>query len=339
MSVHCQQCWQNESWQNENRDESVSNQNVSLKGLSLQGKVITVLYGGTSSEREISLKSGNAVIEALQQLGAAVQTIDVNKNFVTEQLPTITGEQVFIALHGGEGENGTIQSVLEMANIPYTGSSMAASSIAMSKLRTKQVWLAEGLSTPKYVVLTPASNWSDVSRLLGNKIIIKPASEGSSIGMSIADSDSSFVRARDLAFQYDKYVLAEQWITGEEYTVAILGNAALPAICLKTDKAFYDFEAKYKSTTTQYICPCGLNVPDENALKDLSLRAFRAVGCKGWGRVDVMRDLNGTFYLLEVNTVPGMTNHSLVPMAAKAAGMDFKTLVFNILLQTARGGQ
>jgi len=302
---------------------------------SLLGRKITVLYGGTSSEREISLISGKAVIEALQELGAEVQAIDVNENFMLQQLPTIKGEQVFIALHGGDGENGTIQAVLDMAKRAYTGSGMAASSIAMSKLRTKQVWLAEGLSTPSYVVLKPTSNWVDVSSALGNKVIIKPASEGSSIGMSIADSENSFVKARDLAFQYDKHVLAEQWITGEEYTVAILGDRVLPAIRLKTDNAFYDFEAKYKSTTTQYICPCGLSAADEKALQELSLRAFRAVGCKGWGRVDVMRRVDnnqsGAFYLLEVNTVPGMTDHSLVPMAAKAAGMDFKTLVFNIL--------
>jgi D-alanine-D-alanine ligase len=297
----------------------------------LRGKKITVLYGGTSSEREISLISGKAVIEALHELGADVQAIDVNENFLIQQLPTIDGEQVFIALHGGEGEDGTIQSILEMANIPYNGSGMAASSIALSKLRTKQIWLAEGLSTPKYVVLKPTSNWGDVSSVLGNKIIIKPASEGSSIGMSIANDESSFVNARALAFQYDKHVIAEQWISGEEYTVAILGDKALPVIRLKTDKTFYDFEAKYKSSTTQYICPCGLSAVDEAKLQSLSLQAFHAIGCKDWGRVDVMRDQKGTFYLLEVNTVPGMTDHSLVPMAAKAAGMDFKTLVFNIL--------
>lgn len=304
---------------------------MSLKGIDLHGKTITVLYGGTSSEREISLISGKAVIEALNDLGADVQAIDVNEHFMLQQLPTIKGEQVFIALHGGEGENGTIQSILDMAKIPYNGSGMAASAIALSKLRTKQVWLAEGLPTPKYVVLKPTSNWADVSKVLGNKIIIKPASEGSSIGMSIANDENSFVHARTLAFQYDKHVIAEQWINGEEYTVAILGDRALPAIRLKTDKTFYDFEAKYKSSTTQYICPCGLSAADEKTLQTLALNAFRAIGCKGWGRVDVMRHENGQFYLLEVNTVPGMTDHSLVPMAAKAAGLDFKTLVYNIL--------
>ena len=309
---------------------------VSLKNVSLKGKKITVLYGGTSSEREISLISGKAVIEALHELNADVQVIDVNEHFITKQLPDIKGEQVFIALHGGDGENGRIQAILDMAKISYTGSGMAASSIAMSKLRTKQVWLAEKLSTPHYEVLSPASTWADVAKSLGQKVIIKPASEGSSIGMSIASDENSFNQARTVAFQYDQHVIAEQWISGEEYTVAILGDRALPAIRLKTDKAFYDFEAKYKSSTTQYICPCGLSAADEKALQDLSLRAFRAVGCKSWGRVDVMRSVGGTkdkgtFYLLEVNTVPGMTDHSLVPMAAKADGMDFKTLVFNIL--------
>ena len=311
----------------------------------LKGKVITVLYGGTSSEREISLISGKAVIEALQALGAQVQAIDVNKDFLSQQLPTIKGEQVFIALHGGHGENGTIQAVLEMAGLSYTGSGMAASSVAMSKLRTKQVWLAMGLSTPDYRLLSTQSSWSDISAALGNKVIVKPASEGSSIGMSIASDEQSFIQARQLGFQYDKSVIAEQWISGEEYTVAILGEQALPSIRLKTDNAFYDFEAKYKSSTTQYICPSGLSAADEKILQSLALDAFRAVGCKGWGRVDVMRNVggkdggknDGRFYLLEVNTVPGMTDHSLVPMAAKVAGMDFNTLVFNILKASAAG--
>lgn len=314
---------------------------MKLSNKALQGKTITVLYGGTSSEREISLISGKAVIEALQELGAQVQVIDVNEHFLSQQLPTITGERVFIALHGGHGENGTIQAVLEMAGLSYTGSGMAASSVAMSKLRTKQVWLAMGLSTPDYRLLSPTSKWPDISAVLGNKVIVKPASEGSSIGMSIASDESSFIKARNLAFQYDASVIAEQWISGEEYTVAILGEQALPAIRLKTDNAFYDFEAKYKSSTTQYICPCGLSAADEKVLQTLALNAFRAVGCKGWGRVDVMRHIggknDGQFYLLEVNTVPGMTDHSLVPMAAKVAGMDFKTLVFNILKANAAG--
>jgi len=313
-----------------------------MTDVSIKDKKITVLYGGTSSEREISLISGKAVIEALHELGADVQPMDFSKDFLIRQLPAINGEQVFIALHGGDGENGTIQAVLEMAKLPYTGSGMAASSIAMSKLRTKQVWLAMGLSTPNYRVLTPESKWSDVSSALGEKVIIKPASEGSSIGMSIASDENSFTRARALAFEYDPYVIAEQWISGEEYTVAILGDKALPAIRLKTGNAFYDYEAKYKSTTTQYICPCGLSAADEKTLQALALDAFRAVGCKGWGRVDVMRHIgeqnNGQFYLLEVNTVPGMTDHSLVPMAAKAAGMDFKTLVLNILKESMLRG-
>ena len=298
---------------------------------SLKQKTITVLYGGTSSEREISLKSGKAVIAALQALQADVQAIDVNAGFVTGQLPGIRGEQVFIILHGGAGENGTIQAVLDLAGHRYTGSGMAASSIAMSKRRTKQIWQAVGLPTPRYELLAPDSRWSQVQAILGNKMMIKPACEGSSIGMSIASDEHSFNQARDLAFRYDHWVLAEQWVEGEEYTVAILAERPLPVIRLKTDKTFYDFEAKYKSSTTQYLCPCGLSAADEQALQQLALRAFQAVGCEGWGRVDVMRHRDGSFYLLEVNTVPGMTDHSLVPMAAKAAGMDFNTLVYEIL--------
>lgn len=298
--------------------------------MTLRGKTIAVLYGGTSSEREISLKSGKAVIEALNQLQAHVIPVDVDKQFL-RRLPELKADAVFIALHGGEGENGSIQALLEMAGLPYTGSGMAASSIAMSKMRTKQVWAALGLSTPEYLVLKPDSSWNDASKVLGQKMMIKPACEGSSIGMSIAADTSGFNRALELAFRYDTQVIAERWIEGEEYTVAILDGRALPAIRLKTDKAFYDFEAKYQSNTTQYICPCGLAAEQERELQQLSLNAFHAIGCKGWGRVDVMRDQQGRFYLLEVNTVPGMTDHSLVPMAAKAAGMDFNALVFNIL--------
>jgi len=297
----------------------------------LQGETITVLYGGTSSEREISLISGQAVIAALQELAAQVQVIDVNAGFLTSQLPEIQGETVFIILHGGHGENGTIQAALELAGLSFTGSGMAASAIAMSKLRTKQVWLASGIPTPLYVTLQADTSWHDVSALLGSKVIVKPACEGSSIGMSIASDENSFEKARTLAFRYDHSVIAEQWIDGEEYTVAILGERALPVIRLKTDKAFYDFEAKYQSSTTQYLCPCGLDDSEEQAMQQLALRAFRAIGGEGWGRIDVMRNRAGQNFLLEVNTVPGMTDHSLVPMAAKAAGLDFNTLVLAIL--------
>jgi D-alanine-D-alanine ligase len=297
----------------------------------LQGETITVLYGGTSSEREISLISGKAVIAALQELGAQVQVIDVTASFLTTQLPEIQGESVFIVLHGGHGENGTIQAALELAGLSFTGSGMAASAIAMSKLRTKQVWLATGISTPLYVLLQADTSWDEVSAALGRKVIVKPACEGSSIGMSIASDENSFEKARALAFRYDSSVIAEQWIDGEEYTVAILGARALPVIRLKTDKAFYDFEAKYQSSTTQYLCPCGLDATEEQAMQQLALRAFHAIGGEGWGRIDVMRNRAGENFLLEVNTVPGMTDHSLVPMAAKVDGLDFNSLVLAIL--------
>jgi len=302
----------------------------------LTGKAITVLYGGTSAEREISLISGRAVIEALRASGATVQAIDVNEHFLVQQLPTIAGEQVFIALHGGYGENGTIQAALELAGLPFTGSAMAASSIAMSKLRTKQVWMAHGISTPLYSTLQPTTAWEVACARLGPKVIVKQACEGSSIGMSIATDEKSFAQARTLAFTYDHSVIAEQWITGAEYTVAILGDRALPVIQLKTGNTFYDFDAKYQSSTTQYICPCGLAAKEEEAMQQLALDAFRAIGCEGWGRIDVMRNEAGQNFLLEVNTVPGMTDHSLVPMAAKAAGLDFNALVCAILASKRR---
>ena len=302
-----------------------------MSELNLQGKKIAVLYGGTSSEREISLKSGTAVIAALKNLRADVQPVDVKQDFL-KQLSVLKTDCVFIALHGGHGENGTIQGVLDIAGLPYTGSGMAASSIAMSKLRTKQVWLANHIPTPAYLTLQPTTPWEVVQLHLGSKVIVKPACEGSSIGMSIATDESSFEQARTLAFHYDHSVIAEQWIEGAEYTVAILGDRALPVIRLKTDKTFYDFEAKYKSNTTQYICPCGLSAGDEESMQQLALEAFRAIGGEGWGRIDVMRNAQGQNFLLEVNTVPGMTDHSLVPMAAKAAGLDFTALVYSILM-------
>jgi D-alanine-D-alanine ligase len=312
---------------------------------SLQNKKVIVLYGGISSERAISLKSGQAVIASLQRMQANVQAIDVNKQFVREQLPLIQEGTAFIMLHGGDGEDGTVQAVLDMAGIPYTGSGMAASSLAMSKWRTKQIWQSLNLPTPAWLMIQPQTDWQEVSKQLGAKVILKPASEGSSIGMAIAQDRDSFIRARDLAFQYDRQVLAEQWIEGEEYTVSILSDKALPAIQLRVTNSFYDYQAKYESDETEYesdeteyICPCGLEPEEENKLQQLALAAFRSVGAEGWGRVDVMRDPSKGFLLLEVNTVPGMTDHSLVPMAAQATGMDFDELVYTILQSKEAAG-
>lgn len=300
---------------------------------------VAVLYGGTSSEREISLQSGQAVIDALQgfeQDGEKlfdVLPIDVDENFLQQalNLKQSSVDRVFIALHGGAGEDGSVQAVLDMAQLSYTGSDVLASALALNKLKTKQLWKAEKINTPAYQVLQNTTTWSDLSSQLGHKVIIKPASEGSSIGMRIASDAESLSQAIDEAFQYDTEVIAEQWVDGDEFTVAILAERALPVIKLKTNNVFYDFEAKYQSDDTQYICPCGLSSEEEKQMQDLALSAFDALGCSGWGRVDVMRDKQGNNYLLEANTVPGLTSHSLVPMAAKIDGMDFQKLIVNIL--------
>jgi len=298
-------------------------------------KKVAVLYGGLSSEREISLQSGQAVTEALQEQNVEVVAVDVNENFLQQvlDLKNASVNCVFIALHGGMGENGTVQGVLETAGLPYTGTGVAGSALAMNKLHTKQIWLAQNMQTPQYMSLSSEMTWQQVSEKLGGKVIVKPVSEGSSIGMCVANSEASFAKAIDEAFKFDATVIAEQWIEGEEFTVAILGQKPLPVIKLQTPNDFYDFEAKYKSDETQYLCPCGLSEQEEQAMQQTALSAFQALGCAGWGRVDFMRDSAGQSYLLEANTVPGLTSHSLVPMAAKAAGSDFKQLIMDIILQ------
>lgn len=287
---------------------------------------VAVLAGGDSAERSVSLKSGAAVHQALRQLGLIAEIVDTADRGVD----TLKGFDVaFIALHGRGGEDGVIQGVLEHLGVPYTGSGVMASAIGMDKVRTKQLWKGAGLPTPAFYVegLSPAPVGMGYPRM------VKPSHEGSSIGMAKVDSDNELSAALGAARQYDAEVLVEAWVDGPEYTVAIVDDRALPAIRLKTPNAFYDFEAKYQANTTEYLCPAGLCDGDERALRELALRAFKVVGCRGWGRVDVMRDVDGHWQLLEVNTVPGMTDHSLVPMAAKAAGDDFATLVARILLE------
>lgn len=291
-----------------------------------------VLYGGLSAEREISLQSGQAVLQGLQKKGVNVTGIDVAANAV-EQLIQHQPDRVFIALHGPGGEDGKIQAVLDWMQIPYTGSNHSASALAMDKLRTKQVWNSLNLPTPQYRCVNENSNWQEVVDSLSGEVFVKPAHEGSSLGMSSAASAIELEGAYRKARQYDVNVLVEQRIKGAEYTIAILNGIALPPIKLRTDHTFYDFDAKYKSDTTEYICPCGLEQDKERELKQIALDAFNAIGCSGWGRVDVMADASGNFYLLEVNTVPGMTSHSLVPMAAKQAGLSFDDLVVEILMQ------
>ncbi|MCG8394308.1 MAG: D-alanine--D-alanine ligase [Pseudomonadales bacterium] len=292
------------------------------KQLASVGRV-AVLAGGTSAERPVSLKSGAAVHQALRNLGLIAELVDP----ADKGVETLKGFDVaFIALHGRGGEDGVIQGVLEHLGIPYTGSGVMASAIGMDKVRTKQLWKGAGLPTPAFYVA------GRDNAELGFPLMIKPAHEGSSIGMAKADTPEQLVVALKEAEKFDSDVLVEAWVNGPEYTVAILGEEALPAIRLKTPNAFYDFEAKYQSNSTEYLCPAGLDDKDEQALRRLALAAFRVAGCCGWGRVDVMRDQDGNWQLLEVNTVPGMTDHSLVPMAAKVAGRDFDTLVGEILL-------
>lgn len=297
--------------------------------LELAGKV-ALLYGGSSSEREVSLKSGAAVLNALHALGVDVLALDCPFEVLAEQLKAHDVRHVFNILHGGYGENGQLQALLESMNISYTGSGVLACALAMDKYRSKLLWRGAGLPTADFVLLQADSQWQDVSAQLGNKMMIKPANEGSSIGMSVAENEHEFVQALKEAFRYDKTVIAEKWIDGAEFTVSILAGKALPMIRLETDNRFYDYQAKYLSNETRYVCPCGLEADIEQQVQAIALQAFDILGCEGWGRIDVMQDSLGQFYLLEANTVPGMTDHSLVPMAAKAQGMSFEALVRGI---------
>lgn len=291
---------------------------------------VGVLLGGTSSEREISLQSGAAVVAALEEAGIEHVAIDVGVKAIAD-IQAAKIDRAFLALHGAGGEDGRIQAVLEYLNIPFTGSGVQASALAMDKLRTKQLWRGVNLSTPDFAVLSTANDWKKVLADLGGEVMVKPAHEGSSIGMARVKTAQELADAFQNAAKYDGSVIAERLIVGSEFTVAILDGEALPPIRLETDHTFYDFNAKYIASDTRYICPCGLDVEKETELKQLALAAFDAVGCEGWGRVDVMADKAMNFYLLEVNTLPGMTSHSLVPMAAKARGLSFSELVLTIL--------
>jgi D-alanine-D-alanine ligase len=297
---------------------------------------VAVLFGGTSAERPISLISGKAVFDALQAAGVDAVAFDPAERPVAELAQF---DRAFIVLHGRGGEDGTMQGLLELLGVPYTGSGVLASALGMDKARTKQVWMGCGLPTPKYRRLAADMDFSGVVTELGLPLMIKPSHEGSSIGMCKVMKAEELPQGFANAAAYDSEVIAEQWITGSEYTVVILGERALPVIRLKTDRNFYDFEAKYKAHDTQYLCPCGLAPEKEAELQTLALEAFAAVGGTGWGRIDAMMDEAGRFWLLEVNTVPGMTDHSLVPMAAKAAGMSFRDLVLAILAQTLKEAQ
>lgn len=295
---------------------------------------VAVLMGGWSAERAISLRSGQAVLAALQAAGVDAHAVDAGRD-VLQVLQRGRFDRAFIALHGRGGEDGVVQGALELAGIPYTGSGVAASAVAMDKLMSKRLWRGAGLPTPEFCVLEPGFDPGAVVTALGLPLIVKPALEGSSIGMSRVDRTGELAQAHAMAAACGGPVLAEAWITGGEYTAAILDGEALPLIRLETPRAFYDFEAKYQAGDTRYLCPCGLPPEEEARLQALALEAFAAVTARGWGRVDLMRDESGRPWLIEVNTVPGMTDHSLVPMAARAAGLDFQQLVLRIL-DTAR---
>jgi D-alanine-D-alanine ligase len=298
---------------------------------------VAVLLGGLSAEREVSLDSGGAVHAALVQRLPGVLAIDAQAD-VLPRLIAAGVRHAFIALHGGIGEDGTLQGALSTLGISHTGSGVLACALAMDKLRCKRFWQAEGIPTPAFDVAVPGSvSWDALRARLGAAMIVKPASEGSSIGITPVDDAEGLVRAVDLAARYDACVLVEQRIIGPEYTVAVVDGEVLPSIRLETPRTFYDYEAKYRADSTRYLCPSGLDAAAEEEIRVLSLRAFESLGCRGWGRVDLMRDAGtGQFFVLEVNTSPGMTSHSLVPMAAAAVGMDFQNLVVRILNASLR---
>ena len=293
------------------------------------GKV-AVLLGGRSAEREISLLSGNAVLAALKRRGVDAHAFDPAEQPL-ENLRTQGFQRAHIALHGRYGEDGTVQGALELMDIPYTGSGVLASALAMDKWRTKLIWQAVGVPTPRYVLLEATSNFAAVARTLGLPLIVKPAREGSTIGLTKVTAAADLPEAWRRAVQHDALVLAEEFIAGQELTAAILGDAALPLVRIQPAVELYDYQAKYFSDATKYFCPSGLPAAQEAAIQAQALKAYRIIGCQGWGRVDVMLNKSGQPYLLEVNTSPGMTGHSLVPMAAKQAGISFDELCLRIL--------
>lgn len=291
------------------------------------GKV-AVLLGGRSAEREVSLRSGNAVLAALRRNGVDAHAFDTAERDLEELLQF---DRAFIALHGRYGEDGTIQGALELMGIPYTGSGVMASSLAMDKWRTKLLWRAAGIPTPEFELVAADSDFAALEARLGLPLFVKPANEGSSIGITKVKQTGGLQAAWREAAQYDPLVLAEKFIGGGEYTVGILGEEVLPIIRIVPAGEFYDYEAKYLRDDTRYLCPAGLSAAQEQAIRADALQAFRVLGGRGWGRVDFLMDEAGRHYFLEANTSPGMTDHSLVPMGAKAAGYSFDALVLRVL--------
>ena len=293
------------------------------------GKV-AVLMGGWSAERAVSLVSGQAVFRALQARGVDAHGIDVNRG-ILQALADGKFDRAFIVLHGRGGEDGVMQGALDLLGLPYTGSGVLASALGMDKLRTKQVWEGAGLPTPPWRLVESAAELADAAGELGLPLAVKPSCEGSSIGVSRVNDPAQFQAAWERAAACDSPVLVEPWIVGQEYTGGLLQGEALPLIRLETPRAFYDYEAKYHADDTRYLCPCGLPEAREAELRELVRRAFAAVDGYGWGRVDLLVDAQDRPWLLEVNTVPGMTDHSLVPLAARVAGLSFEELVWRIL--------
>lgn len=291
---------------------------------------VAVLMGGASAEREISLNSGGAVFAALQSQNIQAMAIDVKDSPITA-LANLHVDRVFNIMHGRGGEDGVLQGVLQVLGIPCTGSGVLASALAMDKLRSKLCWRGMGLHTPDWVLLHDESAIDQCLEKLDFPVIVKPAREGSSLGMSKATTSTELLAAYRLAAGYQCDVYAERWVQGQEYTIAVLGGEALPVIRLQTPNVFYDFEAKYRANSTQYHCPCGLDSAREQALQQLAVDACNGLAVTGWARVDAFIDDQGQMQLIEVNTVPGMTDHSLVPMAAKASGISFDELVWRIL--------
>lgn len=290
---------------------------------------VAVLLGGNSAEREVSLLSGQAVLEGLLKMGVNAFAIDAGKDLLA-QLQSEKIDRVFNVLHGRGGEDGVLQGLLEYMQIPYTGSGVLASALAMDKVRTKLIWQQHGLSTPGFSALLADT---DFERLIAEleTVVVKPSHEGSSIGMSIVDNADDLKKAFETASGYDADVMAEQRIVGPEFTVPFIGDQVLPAIQLSTSHQFYDYDAKYKADDTKYVCPAPLSDSKSQELENICRQAFTSIGATGWGRVDVMQDESGRFWLLELNTVPGMTSHSLVPISAKQAGLSFGDLVLKIL--------
>ena len=291
------------------------------------GKV-AVLLGGTSGEREVSLMSGGGVLAALHARGVDAQAFDPAERALDE---LAAFDRVFIALHGRGGEDGTIQGLLDLMQVPYTGSGVMASALGMDKWRTKLLWRAAGLPIPDFVLLDADSDFSAVERELGLPLFVKPACEGSSLGVVKVRAPGELAAAYREAAKYDRLVLAEKAVLGGEYTCAILGDTALPVVKIEPATEFYDYEAKYIRDDTQYRCPCDFTPEREAELRAMALEAFHVLGCRGWARIDFLMDEDGRAYLLEANTSPGMTSHSLVPMAARAAGMSYEDLVVRVL--------